>query len=203
MIVRLFAYCLTAFLTLTLLWALGWMWFAASVVSMKPQEETRKVDAVIVLTGGDKRVNTGLDLIADGKADHLFISGVNAKVKPQELTALWPGDNDIVLSKITLGYIAGDTAGNAVESQDWIRKNNIKSIRLVTSNYHMARSYLMFHSAMPDLIILRHPVTPDGFEPWREQFWPITFSEYNKALLTWLKLDQLTKNPALTVEKNG
>jgi len=197
MIFKLFAYCLTALFTLLLLWGLGWMWFAAGVVSAKPQMPDVRTDAIIVLTGGDKRVNTGLDLLADDKAKLLFVSGVNAKVKPEELIALWKGNHKKVLSRITLGYTADSTASNAVESQEWIKKNHIHSVRLVTANYHMARSMLMFHEAMPDLQIVKHPVVPDDFEPWKEQFWPLTFQEYNKFLAAWIRLDSVNKNPSL------
>lgn len=197
MILRLFAYCAAALLTLVLLWALGWLWFAASVAAMKPHDETVRTDAIVVLTGGDKRVNTGLDLMEKGAAKHLFISGVNPKVKPEDLTALWEGDRRKVLPHISLGYSADSTATNATETQEWIRKNKIKSIRLVTANYHMARSYLMFHEAVPDVLIYRHPVIPDGFEPWGKQFWPLTFQEYNKLLASWLHIDLLNKNPML------
>lgn len=197
MIFKLFAYCLTAFLTLLMFWTLGWLWFAASVVAAKPQSPDKKTDAVIVLTGGDKRVNTGLDLVAEGKADYLFISGVNAKVKPEELIALWDGNHKQILPRLTLGYAADSTATNATESREWIRKNNIRSVRLVTANYHMARSMLLMKKQVPDLDIVKHPVTPGDFEPWKEQFWPLTFQEYNKFLMTWLRLDLLDKNPAL------
>ena len=197
MIFKLFAYCLTAFLTLVLFWAVGWLWFAAGVVAARPQLPDQKTDAIIVLTGGDKRVNTGLDLIADGKADYLFISGVNAKVKPEELIALWRGDHEKVLPKLTLGYAADSTATNATESQEWIKKNDIHSVRLVTANYHMARSMLLMKQQMPDLDIIKHPVVPADFEPWKEQFWPLTFQEYNKYLMTWLRLDSINKNPDL------
>lgn len=197
MIFKLFAYCLTAFLTLMMFWALGWLWFAAAVVSSKPQTPDTKTDAIIVLTGGDKRVNTGLDLIADGKADYLFISGVNSKVTPYDLIALWNGDHKKVLPKITLGYTADSTATNATESREWIEKNNIHSVRLVTANYHMARSMLLMQKQAPDLEIVKHPVVPADFEPWTEQFWPLTFQEYNKFLMTWLRLDLIDKNPSL------
>ena len=197
-IFRLLAYCFTALFTLTLFWALGWMWFAASIVSMKPYDETVKTDAIVVLTGGDKRVNTGLDLIAADKAKFLFISGVNAKVKPEELTALWDGNKAKVLPRIRLGYTADSTVTNAVETQAWIRENKIQSIRLVTANYHMARAMLLFRQQMPHLKIYRHPVVPGGFEPWKEQFWPLTFSEYNKYLASWLHIDQINKNPSLS-----
>lgn len=201
MIFKLFAYCFTALLTLTLLWALGWMWFAASVVSMKPQTLETPTDAIIVLTGGDKRVNTGLDLLADGKAKHLFISGVNAKVKPEELISLWKGDHEKVLCCITLGYEADDTSSNASESQEWVRRKGIHSVLLVTSNYHMLRSNLIFNKAMPDVEIFKHPVVPDDFEPWGAPFWKLTFQEYTKFLAMWLRFDQISKNPALNKEQ--
>ena len=197
MILRLFAYCFTGLFTLGLLWAIGWMWFAASVASMKPYDETAKTDAIIVLTGGDKRVNEGLDLLAEGSGKHLLISGVNGQVKTDELIALWKGDKEKVRCCITLGYSANDTASNATETQDWIKNKNVQSIRLVTSNYHMARSLLMFNKQMPDIVIYKHPVTPDDFEPWGRQFWKLTFSEYNKWLATWLRFDLLDKNPSL------
>lgn len=197
MIFKLFAYCLAAFMTLVLIWALGWLWFSASVVAAKPQSPETKTDAIIVLTGGGKRVDTGLDLIADGKAKYLFISGVNSKVKAEELIALWRGDHKKVLPYLTLGYAADSTATNATESQEWIKKHDIHSVRLVTANYHMARSMLLMKKENPDLVIIKHPVVPDDFDPWKEQFWPLTFSEYNKFLMTWLHLDLLHKNPAL------
>lgn len=202
-LIRLFAYCLTALMTLVLIWGLGWMWYAAGVVSAKPYDMTQNADAIVVLTGGDKRVNTGLDLLADGKGKLLFISGVNKKVKPEELIALWNGPREKVLARVALGYVADSTASNTSESEEWIRNNNIKSIRLVTANYHMARSHLMFHTAMPDLVIYKHPVVPEGFEPWREQFWPLTLGEYNKLLATWLRLDLLKKNPSLESQSDG
>lgn len=197
MILKLIGYFITACSTLFLIWGAGWLWFAASVASMKPKDISTKTDAIIVLTGGEKRVDTGLDLLSSGKADLLFISGVNSKVKPAELVALWGKDGDGLLDKIVLGYMAETTAANAIETQEWVRKNNIKSIRLVTANYHMTRSLLNFQKALPDVSIYKHPVVPADFKPWTEKFWPLTFSEYNKVLATWLRFDLLHKNPSL------
>jgi uncharacterized SAM-binding protein YcdF (DUF218 family) len=197
MILRLFAYCFTALVTLCLLWILGWLWFAAETVSAKPQDELVKSDAIIVLTGGDKRIAEGLDLIARGAADKIFISGVNEKVGAADIVALWDGEANAILPKISLGYRAEDTASNATESHEWIRRNDVRSIRLVTANYHMARSYFVFHQAMPNLTIHKHPVIPDDFEPWGRDFWTLTFTEYNKFLAAWLHRDLYNKNPSL------
>lgn len=182
---------------LAILWAIGFGWFAATVVTMKPQNIDETTDAIIVLTGGDLRINTGLDLLAAGKAKKLFISGVNNQVKTEDLMSLWQGDPSTIECCITLGYKANTTGTNATESADWIRDNHVTSIRLVTSNYHMLRSSLLFRRILPDLVIYDHPVHPEDFALHNETFWRLTFEDYNKLILTWFRLDMLTKNPSL------
>ncbi len=196
MFLKFITFSLMALSTLLLFWVLGWIWFAASVVTMEPEMPDQKTDAIIVLTGGQNRIDTGLNLLADKKAKRLFISGVDPRVKAEDLVALWKGTDKSVLCCLTLGYLAANTTANAEESLAWVKDNKIKSIRLVTSNYHMARSSMEFRQAMPDMEILKHPVTPDDFTPWKREFWPLTFQEYNKSLLTWLRLDIL-KNSLL------
>jgi uncharacterized SAM-binding protein YcdF (DUF218 family) len=67
-----------------------------------------------------------------------------------------------------------------------------RSLRLVTANYHIPRSLLLFHAAMPDTEIIPHPVTPDSvklYEWWKH---PGTImllaTEYNKFLVANLRL---------------
>ena len=70
----------------------------------------------------------------------------------------------------------------------WIEKNNIDSILLVTSAYHMHRAKLEFHRKIKNVAITSYPVVTDE-ETWRtEKFWRLTFEEYNKTLLVWLNL---------------
>jgi uncharacterized SAM-binding protein YcdF (DUF218 family) len=187
---------------LAVLWAIGFGWFAASVVTMTPQNPNEKTDAIIVLTGGDKRIVTGLDLLSTGMADKVFISGVHGAVSLPDITAKWGGDPSLITCCVTLGYQASTTSTNATESAQWIADQKISSIRLVTSNYHMLRSSLLFHQVLPLIKILHHPVSPDHFDPAQRQFWLLTFEEYNKLLLTWLRLDMLTKNPSLKATKD-
>src|SRR5690606_15541297 len=104
----------------------------------------------------------------------LLISGVGKDTKELELLDnLALGWRDLIkadLSRISLGYSATDTVGNASESMEWIRKNDVKSVRLVTSNYHMARTHLEFRKVMPDVEIIEHPVMPKNFnkKDWQE-----------------------------------
>lgn len=174
---------LAAFGTVLVLWLVGWGWFAAHIAFIQPQNLDQTTDAIIVLTGGKHRIDTGIELLKTRKAKSLFISGVNKDVTVEDLVTDRP-----VPCCITLGYDATDTVENGSESAQWITDNNIQSIRLVTSNYHMVRAALIFHHNAPDTKILMHPVEPDDFQPWGQKFWPTTFGEYNKTLATWVRL---------------
>ena len=62
-------------------------------------------------------------------------------------------------------YAATSTMGNAIETADWIKKSGFNSIILVTANYHMPRSLMLFRHIMPEIRIIPHPVFPIQFEP--------------------------------------
>ena len=83
-----------------------------------------------------------------------------------------------------------NTVENAIETSEWIRKNNVKSIRLVTSNYHIPRSLEEFRSLNPQVKIIPHPVYSENVSPqwWKNggSFYLIA-SEYNKFLYVYLR----------------
>ena len=91
-----------------------------------------------------------------------------------------------------LGHKALTTYGNANETQEWITANKVKSIRLVTSGYHMGRALLEFKRVMPDLKIIPHPVEETDYGVLNWKFWELAFSEYHKILfrLTRMSLEQ-------------
>ena len=154
-----------SFFTLALIWLVGWVLFTISVTHAKPEKPGKQVEAIVVVTGGTGRIHHALDLLAEGNADKLFISGVNEDVQHTDIIAGW---NEFraeaslpVLSEpccIELGYTAKDTTGNALEIKKWVEENGITSIRLVTSNYHMPRAYMEVRNHLPpDTAIYRHP----------------------------------------------
>ena len=56
-----------------LMWALGFGWFAL----LLPQPlDGRTTDAIVVLTGGDGRLDRGLDLMRDGATDAELTSAI-------------------------------------------------------------------------------------------------------------------------------
>lgn len=169
-------------------WIFGFVLFLIAVTVVRPDADAGPSDAIIVVTGGQNRVNTGLDLLADNKSGLLFISGVNDKVKIEELVRMWRADFDFIPCCIILGHAAHDTEGNARESSAWIRRENIQSYRLVTSNYHMPRAWLEFRHALPNRQIIAHPIRPSSIDDDSKHFLGLSFGEYNKTILTWIRL---------------
>ena len=89
---------------------------------------------------------------------------------------------------ITLGYEATDTKGNADETAQWVIDHDVKSIRLITSSYHVPRALLELGRQMPGVTILNHPVkTGNEKDLTAQPYWEMVFREYNKTLLTWIR----------------
>ena len=153
-------------LTVSFIWAAGLIYFYSSIPS-SPNLSKEKTDAIIVLTGGSERISEGVRLLREGYGDKLLISGVNKETKLKDLfptQGLKADDIFMVLSgKVHLGKEAVNTVGNALETAEWVKNQNIKSIRLVTSNYHMPRSMVEFKKTMPGIIIIPSPVFTNKF----------------------------------------
>ncbi|MEQ9815415.1 MAG: YdcF family protein [Azospirillaceae bacterium] len=177
---------LAAALVVTIVaWLGGFVWFAQSAVVYRAPPDTA-TDAIVVLTGGRERVATGLELLEAGAAPRLFISGVHQEVTVADLLELNPGISPSAAAAVTLGRLATTTAGNAVETADWVADEGIASIRLVTSAYHMPRALSQFRRYLDGLAIVPHPVDSDRVRMDEWWSWPGTasllFSEYNKYL---------------------
>jgi uncharacterized SAM-binding protein YcdF (DUF218 family) len=174
----------------SLLWLSGLIWFAGSIPHAVADPDS-PTDAVVVLTGGRLRVDRGLALLAEGRGRKLFISGVNQGVDLAELLRVSPHMPKWVQCCIVLGYAADNTRGNAAETAEWMRREHFRSLRLVTSAYHMRRSLLEFRRAMPDVPIVPHPVFPehvrqDDWWRWRGTA-ALIVGEYHKYLAALLR----------------
>lgn len=124
--------------TLAMLWALG---FAVFAISLPGPADGEATDAVIVLTGGPGRVQRGMAVLKSGRAKRMLVSGVARAVTPHELAVAF----DIppaLMARTDLGHESVDTRSNADEAKAWIDKNHYRSVRLVTTNWHMARAKL-------------------------------------------------------------
>lgn len=155
-----------------------------------PTSSAEKADAIIVLTGGKERIAEGINLLNHKYAPKLLISGVGketkveAVVRQQKLSV--KELKGIDYSKIYVGHEAINTIGNARETAEWVKQNNVKSIILTTANYHMPRALVEFRKHMPELVIIPHPVFPEDFKKQNWENDSITrsyiFKEYVKYL---------------------
>ena len=163
----------------------GLVWFAESIADVVEDTQTT-TDAIVVLTGGSQRVQSGLQLLVAGKAKKLFVSGVYHGTDVAALLHAQRQSPDAVQCCIALGHSADNTYGNALETAAWMRQENYRSLRLVTASYHMRRALLEFARAMPDIRIIPHPVFPDTVRQARWWAWPGTLDliigEYDKYL---------------------
>lgn len=124
--------------TLALLWALGFALFCFTLPAPGAGETT---DGIIVLTGGPGRLQRGLALLEAGTARRLLVSGVDRRVRAGELAKAYHVSRAL-MGRVDLGREAVDTRSNADEAATWIAAHGYRSIRLVTTNWHMPRARL-------------------------------------------------------------
>ncbi len=164
---------------------------AATSANNLPAGETlgdaAKLDAIVVLTGGSNRLQTGFDLLEQGRGERLFISGVYQGVEVRELMDQWKkGAHEDLDCCVTLGFDADDTRGNAQETASWMEEQKYRSLYLVTAHYHMKRALLEFERLGADWQIRPWPVAPEGMDMnnwWRDgRYRSLIIREYNKYL---------------------
>lgn len=155
---------------------LGFLWFALWL----PQPATEQTtDAVIVPTGGAGRIDRGLEVLNQGLAERMLVTGVDREVKPDEFAAEFDVSPLTMECCVELGQAAVDTRSNAAETAQWVRQNEVKSLRLVTTDWHMRRAAGELMYTLPaDVTVVRDAVPS---EPSLAGL----FLEYHKLLASW------------------
>lgn len=168
----------------------GGLFRYADIIPTKVMDPDTQTDAIVVLTGGSGRLDEGLKLLEQGAAEKLFISGVYKGVDMKNLLEAYRQNPQDLNCCVEIGH-AENTINNATETRDWVQKNNVNSMRLVTSGYHMPRSVLEFEHELPDVHLIQHPVFPPHVKQDQWWAWPGTtgliVGEYNKFLMAWVR----------------
>lgn len=148
-------------------------------------------DGIVALTGGDTRLTEAMNLLSAKKGKRLLISGVNPAARRTDILSLLNTEEDLFNCCVDLDRMAVDTVGNARQTAQWIKNNNYHSLIIVTANYHMPRSLLEFHNAMPDIEIMPYPIQSDRVPTtqWWKNLKTTKFlaSEYNKFLASFIR----------------
>jgi uncharacterized SAM-binding protein YcdF (DUF218 family) len=168
------------------LFLVGFALFATHVGSLSAPKDPAAADAIIVLTGGQSRLDVALNLLKSGKGQRLLISGVNPAASRETLRAVTGGDRELFLCCIDIDRTARDTIGNAEESAKWIAEHAYDSVILVTNNYHMPRSMLEMHRFMQRARLEPYPVVNSRLDGggWiaKPDALRVLFTEYVKYL---------------------
>lgn len=127
-------------------WVAGFIVFAMSLPQPAGTEQTQ---GVVVLTGGAGRIERGLEVLNQRWARQMLVSGVDPQVKPGEFAAQFKIAPAAMKCCITLGYRAFDTTSNASETAAWLDQRGYRSVRVVTSDWHLRRARAELDKVLP------------------------------------------------------
>lgn len=145
-----------------------------------------KTDGIVVITGGSGRIEHAVEMLAKGKGRRLLVAGADPAVTKADLVHRLGGRRKLVQCCVDLGSESVDTRSNAEETRRWLVRQKMKSVRLITSDWHMRRANYEFSRELDaDFTIL-----PDAVRS--EPGFMTLFGEYNKYLLrrvaVWLDI---------------
>ena len=131
------------------------------------RQNTQKADAIVVLTGGKGRVEEGVRLFRESRAQFLIFVGVDPSVRKSDLYRPSPGDppaENVILEKSSR-----NTLENSIFGRDVIVQNGVHSVLLITSRYHLKRASILFRNSLPkDITIIPYPVDSANL---KESWW--------------------------------
>ena len=161
---------------LLLLYALGFIMFAFTL-GKPASANAPATDAAVVLTGGAGRFEHAMDVLRAGKAKRLLVSGVDPAVTKPDLARRSPANQQLLACCVDLGSESVDTRSNAEETGRWMASHHYRSLRLITSDWHMRRARYEFDRVLGH----KYKLVPDAVRT--EPSFLTLFGEYNKYLL--------------------
>lgn len=187
-LIKISLFCLVITLVL---WSLGFAWFLTLTDATADQQTADTMDGIVVLTGGEGRIEAGMALLKKERGKRLLISGVHPDVTSAALQQSYGVSPADLACCIDLDRSATDTISNASEAKAWVDEHQMTSIWLVTASYHMPRALVLFRDQMPDLTIESWPVeasvSPRYF-----------ITEYHKFLITLIRSGKLPDESSIT-----
>lgn len=158
----------------------------------------QKADVIVVLAGGgdDTRVNTGLQLLQEGWAPRLLMDVMiygrtfghdNIDLAREYLERNAPGRAAVC------PIVVNSTFGEARHIEDCLRGTNVKSVLIVTTDYHTRRALEILRARMPEYQFSIYGATePIIFKPtwWKSREWSKTTLAEWERYLYWNLVDR-------------
>lgn len=171
-----------------LVWIFGFLMFLVDAFTIF--HTPPPTDGIVALTGGSGRIDASIRLLEIGYGKYLLISGVGQKATLTDLEKqLSHPIKEKYRNNIILGHNAASTFGNAVETAAWVHCYNLKSLIIVTSNYHIRRAMLEIKTILPQIKLYPFVVQPLTLKSiYHLSYIRLFFIEYNKWLAAYIGL---------------
>jgi uncharacterized SAM-binding protein YcdF (DUF218 family) len=166
-----------ALFLLVALWGFAFSSFLAEVARLRPAEGS--ADGIVVLTGGIGRLDAGVSALRGGLGRKLLITGANPTLRVETILDALALEPELRACCVDIDQRATDTAGNVRETAAWAERNGFHTLLIITSDYHLPRTLVLFRARGADFNIEPWPVA-SGFSPFA------LASEFNKYLITRL-----------------
>ena len=159
-------YFVTFLIVVSIFW---WFFYLLNIFPEKYYTKLENIkynpkSVIIVLTGGKGRFEKGLSILKDNISEKLFVSGVFPGVDLKKKYISNTYESELFDCCIYYGNKAINTKENAAEVKEWIESNDIDTILLVSSYYHLPRSKIIFENEMPHINIFLIPSDDNFFE---------------------------------------
>jgi len=170
---------------LLILYGLGFALFGVTL-GKPAKAKVANTDGIVVITGGAGRIEHGVEVLSQGKGKRLLVAGADPSVTKADLVHRLGGKKKLFQCCVDLGSESVDTRSNAEETLRWMERQHFRSVRLITSDWHMRRARYEFNRVLGN----QYKVTPDAVRT--QPGFMTLFGEYNKYLLrrmaVWLDI---------------
>ena len=135
--------------------------------------------------------SSDLELLSAGRGKRLLITGVHQATTAAAIARVARAYGPLIACCVDLDHSAVNTVGNALETERWARTHRIRSLIVVTSNYHMPRAMAELARRLPDVFLVPFPVVAEKMRS--ERWWsPATakllVSEYLKYIVAQVRM---------------
>jgi uncharacterized SAM-binding protein YcdF (DUF218 family) len=159
----------------------GFIAFKGYTDSLTTENYPKDIDAAVLFTGGNGRLEMGANYLKTFPSKALLITGVHPEINMDILLkeGILPEQSR---GHVQLDYEARDTIDNVRMVKRWANSKQFHSVALITSAYHIPRSLLLFDRITPNLKIVSLPVKNT------KTSWFYLLKEYNKYLYTYMSV---------------
>jgi uncharacterized SAM-binding protein YcdF (DUF218 family) len=151
---------------------LGFPMFQGMVRQLPLPGVGARADAIAVLTGGPGRIEAGVQLLQDGAAPVLLVSGVGLRIGLDDIARIAGVAPESLAGRVSLGRAAASTRGNAIEIAAFAEARGARRILVVSADFHLPRALVELRRALPQAEFVPVPVrgAPVRTEAWLREY---------------------------------